>query len=96
MKENVRYFLAITAKWAAVVSLLAITGVIAFHFIHRRPVPAEPIVEPAPAVRLPGENVDRKEGVEHVLKKRRPGKDQGQGRQILPGRGQAQPPRGER
>ena len=74
MKENVRYFLAITAKWAAVVSLLAITGVIAFHFIHRRPVPAEPIVEPAPAVRLPGENVDRKEGVEHVLFKGGQGK----------------------
>jgi lipopolysaccharide export system protein LptA len=74
MRENVRYFLAKTAKWAAVVSLLAIIGVIALHLFLRRPVPAEFLVEPAPAVRQPGEDVDRKEGVEHVLFKGDKGK----------------------
>jgi lipopolysaccharide export system protein LptA len=74
MRENVRHFLAKTAKWAAAVSLLAIIGVIALHFFLRRPVPAESLVEPAPAVRLPGEDVDRKEGVEHVIFKGDKGK----------------------
>ncbi len=74
MRENVRHFLAKTAKWAAAVSLLAIIGVIALHFFLRRPVPAESLVEPAPAVRPPGEDVDRKEGVEHVIFKGDKGK----------------------
>jgi lipopolysaccharide export system protein LptA len=74
MRENVRHFLAKTAKWAAAVSLLTIIGVIALHFFLRRPVPAESLVEPAPAVRPPGEDVDRKEGVEHVLFKGDKGK----------------------
>jgi len=74
MRENVRHFLAKTAKWAAAVSLLAIIGVIALHFFLRRPVPAESLVEPAPTVRLPGEDVDRKEGVEHVIFKGDKGK----------------------
>ncbi len=74
MRENVRYFLAKTAKWAAVVSLLAIIGVVALHFFLRRPAPVEVPVEPAPSVRPPGENIDRKEGVEHVLFKGDKGK----------------------
>jgi len=74
MRENVRYFLAKTAKWAAVVSLLAIIGVVALHFFFRRPVRVEALVEPAPSVRPPGENIDRKEGVEHVLFKGDKGK----------------------
>ena len=80
MRENVRYVLAKTAKWAAVVSLLGIIGVIAVHLLLRRPVPAESPVSPAPSVRQPGENVDRKEGVEHILFKGDRGEDQGQGR----------------
>ena len=74
MRENVRHFLAKTAKWAAAVSLLAIIGIIALHFFLRRPVPAESLVEPAPAVRPPGKDVDRKEGVEHVIFKGDKGK----------------------
>jgi len=74
MRENVRHFLAKTAKWAAVVSLLAIIGVVALHFFLRRPAPVEVPVAPAPSVRPPGENIDRKEGVEHVLFKGDKGK----------------------
>ena len=74
MRENVRHFLAKTAKWAAAVSLLAIIGIIALHFFLRPPVPAESLVEPAPAVRPPGKDVDRKEGVEHVIFKGDKGK----------------------
>jgi lipopolysaccharide export system protein LptA len=74
MRENVRHFLAKTAKWAAAVSLLAIIGIIALHFFLRRPVPAESLVEPAPGVRPPGKDVDRKEGVEHVIFKGDKGK----------------------
>ena len=74
MRENVRYFLAKTAKWAAVVSLLAIIGVVALHFFLRRPAPVEAPIEPAPSVRPPGENIDRKEGVEHVIFKGDKGK----------------------
>jgi len=74
MRENVRHFLAKTAKWAAAVSLLVIIGIIALHFLLRRPVPAESRVEPAPAVQPPGEDIDRKEGVEHVLFKGDKGK----------------------
>jgi lipopolysaccharide export system protein LptA len=74
MRENVRHFLAKTAKWAAAVSLLAVIGIIVLHFFLRRPVSTESLVEPAPAVRPPGEDVDRKEGVEHVLFKGDKGK----------------------
>ena len=74
MRENVRHFLAKTAKWAAAVSLLAIIGIIALHFFLRPPVPAESLVEPAPGVRPPGKDVDRKEGVEHVIFKGDKGK----------------------
>ena len=74
MRENVRHVLAKAAKWAAAVSLLAIIGIIALHFILKRPVPAEAPAEPAQAVRPPGEEIDRKEGVEHVLFKGDKGK----------------------
>lgn len=74
MKENVRHFLAKTAKWAAAVSLLLIIGIIALHFILRRPVPSESPLEPAPASQPPDEDLDRKEGVEHVLFKGDKGK----------------------
>lgn len=74
MRESVRYFLARTAKWGAVGSLGIILLIVAAHFVLRRPAIVEPpaeTVSPAPA---PGADVDRKEGIEHVIFKGDKGK----------------------
>lgn len=74
MRESVRYFLARTAKWGAVGSLGVILVIIAAHFVLKRRAAVEPpagTVSPAPA---PGVEVDRKEGIEHVIFKGDKGK----------------------
>jgi lipopolysaccharide transport protein LptA len=74
MRENVRTLLARLAKWGAIGSLAVITGVIAFHFFFRKPVSVRVPASPAEASPRPGQAVDRKEGIEHVLFKGDTGK----------------------
>jgi len=67
MRESVRNILARTAKWGAVGSLGVILVIVAVHFFLKRPAAVAPpagTASPAPA---PGAEVDRKEGVEHVI-----------------------------
>jgi lipopolysaccharide export system protein LptA len=74
MRESVRYFLARTAKWGAVGSLGVILIIVAAHFVLKRPAVIEPRAETAGPAPAPGVDVDRKEGIEHVIFKGDKGK----------------------
>jgi lipopolysaccharide export system protein LptA len=67
MRESVRYFLARTAKWGAVGSLGVILVIVAAHFVLKRPAAVEPKAGAAPQATAPGAELDRKEGIEHVI-----------------------------
>ncbi len=74
MRESVRYLLARTAKWGAVGSLGIILVIVAAHFVLKRPAAVEPPAETASPAAAPGAEVDRKEGIEHVIFKGDKGK----------------------
>ncbi len=74
MRESVRYFLARTAKWGAIGSLGVILVIVAAHFILKRPAALQPEARTASPAPPPGTDVDRKEGIEHVIFKGEKGK----------------------
>jgi lipopolysaccharide export system protein LptA len=74
MRESVRYFLARAAKWGAVGLLGIILVIVAAHFVLKRPAAVEPPVGTASPAPTPGAEVDRKEGIEHVIFKGEKGK----------------------
>lgn len=74
MRENVRYFLARTAKWGAIGSLAVILIIVAAHFAFKRPTAVQPAAQSASPESAPGAEVDRKEGIEHVIFKGEKGK----------------------
>ena len=67
MRESLRFLLARAAKWAAVASLVLILAVVAAHFALRRRAAVAPPAVPAAPPPAPGADVDRKEGIEHVI-----------------------------
>ncbi len=67
MRESVRYFLARAAKWGAFGSLGIILVIIAAHFALKRPASVAPPAASVSPASAPGADVDRKEGVEHVI-----------------------------
>ncbi len=67
MRESVRNTLARTAKWGAVGSLGVILVIVAVHFFLKRPAVVAPPAGTASPAPEPGAEVDRKEGVEHVI-----------------------------
>ena len=67
MRESVRNTLARTAKWGAVGSLGVILVIVAVHFFLKRPAAVAPPAGTASPAPEPGAEVDRKEGVEHVI-----------------------------
>ncbi len=74
MRESVRYFLARTAKWGAVGSLGIILIIIAAHFVLKRKAVLEPPAGTVSPVAASGVEIDRKEGIEHVIFKGDKGK----------------------
>ncbi len=74
MRESVRYFLARTAKWGAIGSLAIILIIVAAHFALKRPAVVQPAARPASPESASGAEVDRKEGIEHVIFKGEKGK----------------------
>ena len=67
MRESVRNTLARTAKWGAVGSLGVILVIVAVHFFLKRQAAVAPPAGTASPAPEPGADVDRKEGVEHVI-----------------------------
>jgi lipopolysaccharide export system protein LptA len=67
MRESVRNILARTAKWAAFGSLGVILVVVAVHFVLKRSAAVAPPAASVSTAPAPGGDVNRKEGVEHVI-----------------------------